>query len=111
MTEIPITISDRDRLVEVNQGDTIVISLDENLTTGYEWKIASVDNQIIEPIASKYLKKSAVGLGVGGTREVRFQAMSSGQARIQLQLRRSWEPADAATEHFAVNVHVLPSSS
>ena len=68
MPEIQITMSDRDRQIVVRPGDTLVISLDENLTTGYEWKVASVSSQIVELIDNRYLQKTRVALGGGGTR-------------------------------------------
>ena len=108
MPEIQITMSDRDRQIVVRPGDTLVISLDENLTTGYEWKVASVSSQIVELIDTRYLQKTRVALGGGGTREVRFRAKAPGQARVQLQLRRSWEPLDAAVDHFDVDVQIAP---
>jgi inhibitor of cysteine peptidase len=108
MPEIQLTMSDRGRLIAVKPGDTLVISLDENLTTGYEWELAPISSQIVELIDSRYLQKTRAALGGGGTREIRFRAKAPGQAPIQLQLRRSWEPANAAVDRFDVDVQIAP---
>lgn len=107
MSEIIITPSDQGRTFEANQGELIVIRLEENPTTGYQWEVGAVDSQIIEFLDSHYSTTPGTGIGGGGTRAFRFRAKLSGRGQIQLRLRRSWEPVDAAIECFEVNIRVL----
>lgn len=106
MSEIVITSSDQGKMFEANQGELIVIRLEENSTTGYQWEVAAVDSQIVEFLDSDYSTTLGTGVGGGGTRTFRFRAKSSGRGQIQLRLRRSWEPVDAASERFEVNIQV-----
>lgn len=106
MSEILITQPDRGSTVEANQGDVIVVHLEENLTTGYGWEIGVIDSSIIELLDSDYSETPGISMGRGGTRTFRFRAKSSGRGPIQLRLRRSWEPVDSAIEHFEVNIRV-----
>ncbi len=106
MSEILITQPDRGRTVEANQGDVIVIRLEENLTTGYEWKIGTINRSIFELLSSDYSSTSGTSMGRGGIRTVRLRAKSSGSEQIQLGLRRSWDSVDSAIERFEVNIKV-----
>ncbi len=106
MSEILVTSPDLGRTFEVNRGDVIVIRLEENLATGYRWEIGVIDSTIVEFADSNSSEDSETSMGSGGTRTFRFRAMSSGIGQIQLRLRRSWEPVDAAIERFEVKIRV-----
>ncbi|MFH7029559.1 MAG: protease inhibitor I42 family protein [Heteroscytonema crispum UTEX LB 1556] len=104
MSEILIEQSNQGRSVNVNQSDVIVIRLQENLTTGYQWEIGVIDSSVVEMLDSDYLPTSGTLIGGGGTRIFRFKAKSSGCGQIQLRLRRSWDPANSEIERFEVNI-------
>jgi inhibitor of cysteine peptidase len=106
MSEILITPPDQGSTFEANQGDLIVIRLEENITTGYQWEVGVIDSSMVEPLDTDYLPTPRASIGSGGMRTFRFRAKSSGSERIQLRLRRSWEPVDAAIECFEVNIRV-----
>ena len=55
---LDITQSDNGKIINVSQGDIVVIKLAENPTTGYSWQFEiNPENQnIINVISSKYLK-------------------------------------------------------
>jgi inhibitor of cysteine peptidase len=93
-------------MVEAKQGDKIVLSLQENITTGYGWQIEEIDRSIVELESTEYVDAPQTGLGAGGTRTFRFRAHAVGSARIQLRLRRPWEDVDATVKHFDVTVRV-----
>jgi predicted secreted protein len=106
-SEILITPSDQGGTFEAHSGDGIVIRLQENITTGYQWEIAGIDPSVVELVDKDYLETPEPGLvGRGGTRKFRFRAGACGQTRIQLRLRRSWEAIDAAVERFEVTINV-----
>jgi len=106
VSEILITSHDQGSTFAVNQGDVIVIRLEENLTTGYQWEVGMIDSSMVELLETDYSPSHVAGLGGGGTRTFRFRAKSPGSQQIQLRLRRSWDPVDVAIERFEVNVQV-----
>ncbi len=106
MSDIHIAQGDHGKTVKAHRGDVIEIRLDENLTTGYGWETAELDRSVLEPLDSGYEEKPGSLLGRGGVRTFRFKAGSPGSAPLRLRLRRPWEPADAAIEHFEVTVKV-----
>ncbi len=106
MSEIVIMPSDQGKIFEANQGELIVIRLEENPTTGYQWEVGAVDSQIIEILDSDYSPTSETGVGGGGTHTFHLRAKSPGRGKIQLRLRRSWEPVNEAIERFEVTILV-----
>ena len=106
-SEILITVSDNGKTLEAHPGDEIVIRLDANITTGYQWEVAGIDHPAVELVDTDYLETPAPGvIGRGGIRTFRFKARAGGRTRIRLRLRRPWEATDAAIERFEVTVHV-----
>lgn len=106
MSEILITQRDQGRTVKAEQGDVIVVSLEENLTTGYQWEVGAIDSSVLELLDSTYSPDAGTLLGRGGMRTLRLRAKAPGRAPIQLRLRRSWDPADVATAHLDVKIRV-----
>ena len=105
MSEILVEQQDHGKTFEVSQGDLIVIRLDENLTTGFQWEIEVADSTVVELLDSNYsAKPEEHRLGKGGVRTIRFEVKSSGSERIILRLRRRWEPEDKAIESVEVNL-------
>jgi len=99
--------SNQGRTVEVHQGDSILIRLDESPTTGYRWEVHKINSSILEIQGSDYLMAHGVtDIGGGGTRTIRFRTKSNGEGLIQLRLRRAWEPEDVFLEHFETTIIV-----
>jgi inhibitor of cysteine peptidase len=107
MTEVTISASQSGSSVQVRVGDEIVVSLDENPTTGYRWAIDSSGEPTLAPIGSSYEPSAGGGMGGGGQRTFRFRAVAAGQAGLRLVLRQEWQP-DTATEQFEIQTDVEP---
>jgi inhibitor of cysteine peptidase len=106
MAEVVISQADQGNTIEVQQGDLIVIQIDENPTTGYRWELGAYGQPVVEFADSDYQSPTGAGMGGGGTRTFRFRAATEGRSTIQLKLRRSWEPEDVILETFDVNIWV-----
>ena len=106
MSDILITQDKQGSTFKAKQGDVIVIDLEENLTTGYQWELGPVHGPVLELLDSTYSSEPGTLLGRGGMRTVRLKAKSSGRAPIQLRLRRPWDAADVAIAQFEVKVRV-----
>jgi predicted secreted protein len=106
MPDILITQQDQGGTFEAYEGDEIVIRLEENLTTGYQWEMEAIDSPVLELLDSEYSSDPEILMGSGGTRTLRFRAKSSGSQQVRLSLRRSWDPEDVAVERFDVNIGV-----
>lgn len=77
--------------VEARVGDTIVVSLEANMTTGYEWTFAGGDTFTIEK--SEYVPDPNPEelVGVGGTQVVTLKVTEVGESELRGTYARSWE--------------------
>jgi len=91
MAEVKVDAKHVPAAVQLGVGDTLVISLQENPTTGYRWQ-ASAGNHLV-PSGDEFLSPRESTMGAGGTRMLKFGVISAGNGEVKLQLRREWETA------------------
>ncbi len=102
-----ITKEDDGRLVTLDKRDVLVVRLEGNPTTGYEWILTDTFNQeIIEPRGEpEFVSEGDDGIvGAGGTYVFRFKALSSGTTTLEFVYERLWEGEPIET--FSVIVYV-----
>ena len=104
--ELSLAADDNSGAFEVSRGDTIVIELDSNPTTGYEWSVDEVDESVITYRGSAYEAADGNLVGQGGTQTLTFQAANSGDSEIHLKYWRSWEGDSSVVERFDVTITV-----
>lgn len=92
MAELKLGFADKDRIVAAKVGDTIVITLPENATTGFQWNVASLteDSLALEMTDATSAPSGAPGAG-GGEVVVRFRATAAGPGNVILKLSRGTE--------------------
>jgi len=106
MATITLTRADHGKSIEVQVGDLITVSLDENPTTGFRWAIDKSDDDVVALQSSEYAAASGSRMGGGGQRVVTFEARKAGVAVIHLKLWREWEGDQSITQRFAVTLRV-----
>ncbi len=104
MAELKLGVADKDRTVAAKVGDTIVIMLPENATTGFQWNVASLteNNLALEMTDATSAPSGALGAG-GGEAVVRLRATAPGSGHVILKLSRGTE--DSAFE-FRLNLNI-----
>jgi inhibitor of cysteine peptidase len=91
--------------VEAAVGDTIVVSLEANPTTGYTWEFTAGDT--ISIAGSKYVADpNPDGLsGVGGTQLVTLTVTKAGASDLTGMYRQQWiSPSPAGRPDFSMTV-------
>ena len=106
MSEIVIDKSEGGRQFQVDSGHRVMIRLQENPTTGYQWEVEAVDPQILSPVKSDFSTSVNSVIGAGGVRTFVFEAGSPGTTSLRLVLKRGWEPKQKAADHFEVTIQV-----
>ncbi len=94
--------------VEVRVGDTVVVSLDANATTGYSWSLAAGDTFTIEK--SEYVpdENPEQLAGKGGTQVVTIRVTKAGESQLTGTYARAWEtPSPDAQPDLVVTVRTL----
>ena len=103
MPEIVLTDLHNGVTVRVAPGDTVVIRLPDNPTTGYRWQTV-VDPGLV--LAGDDFSAGSSAAGAGGTRSLRFAARTHGAFEVRASLRRKWESGGAAQAEFLATIEV-----
>jgi inhibitor of cysteine peptidase len=104
----PLVLTEKDagKTINLNIGDTLVVALDGNITTGYTWEMLPMDPAVLQQVGAAEATPDTTALGAGGKIALKFLAVKRGQAPLQLVYRRSFEQDVAPLNTFEVNVNV-----
>ncbi|MBC7447752.1 MAG: protease inhibitor I42 family protein [Hymenobacteraceae bacterium] len=94
-----LTQGDSGRATKLAPGDTLLVALDENPTTGYSWAVATAPSATTLRAVSNAYTPTVVAdsvVGSGGVRRLCFVAVAPGATRLALRYHRRWEPASVA---------------
>jgi inhibitor of cysteine peptidase len=94
-----VTNADNGKKIEVWTGQTLVVRLPSNPTTGYMWEAVGIDKSILQQVGEPELEPQAdAAVGAPMTATFRFEVMKNGLTELRMANRRSWqkfkEPAD-----------------
>jgi len=103
---IELTRADSDKCFEVSTGDTIIVRLKENPTTGFCWNVEKGSEDIISLMSSDFALNSSSGVGGGGQRVLVFEAKKSGSGRLRIKHWREWEGDESVKDHFNIAIAV-----
>lgn len=117
-----ITLGLSDETAECKVGDIIIIALESNPTTGYDWTPSSYNSSILKLegrrfiSSSKFMRKAKnLGslnsdieentlVGAPGVTEISFLALQSGESEVKLEYVRPWEGKPINQAIFKVKV-------
>jgi inhibitor of cysteine peptidase len=106
VSTITLTRTDSGKVVETRAGDTLVVRLGENPTTGYQWALETLNADEVVLQNVEYLRAGDAAVGGGGERRFTFKAQRAGTATVQLKLWRVWEGDASIVERFTVMFQV-----
>ena len=104
-----LTVADNATTQTVAVGDTVIVRLAGNPTTGYSWTQLAGDAAVLVPAAEEpaYSSEAAEGVvGAGGTYTFSWTAQAAGTTTLELAYRRPWETDVAPIETFTVTIEV-----
>ena len=105
--EIALDEKDDGTQIELEQGQTLAITLNSNPTTGYSW--APNEGQtgdVLVLIGKPEYKSKSNLIGGGGTETLRFRADRPGTTTLELVYRRPWEKDAKPAQTYALDVNV-----
>ena len=97
-------------LIRARVGETFVIVLDSNPTTGYSWSVVDASDSRIANLGSAYLRPDTSRIGAGGKQILLFRAASPGAAAITLRYVRAFDATTFAGAKSMV-FHVIAAAS
>ena len=101
-----LTERDQGKTIIVHPGDTIVIQLDENPTTGFTWEIQEEDEHVLKRVNSEYTPPPEGTIGIGGVRLFTFEAKHVGTAQLELKYWRSFVGDSSIMQRYDITVRV-----
>ncbi len=103
---VAVTDQDNGKDIDLPAGDTLVLRLKSNPSTGYSWAIKG-DPSPLKLVKSSTEKNSQTSNVPGApvTQEFRLTAVSAGMASLSLEYRRPWEHDVAPAKTFQVRVN------
>ena len=107
--ETVLGLDEEGETISVEVGETLLVELAGNPTTGFEWTEDDPVSAILEPQSSEYVQDEAPGdmVGAGGTYRFRYEAIAEGEDVLSLTYARPGEPLDV-DDTWSVAIHVDP---
>jgi inhibitor of cysteine peptidase len=104
----PLTIGAQDagKTITIKNGDTLVVELEGNITTGYTWVPAAQDPQLLTQVGEAEVTPESDAIGAPGMIVLTFQASATGQTVLHLDYKRPWETDVEPIQTFEVTVVV-----
>ena len=113
--EIAITTSDEfdqnqhiQKEVEIAKGNTLVVTLFSNGTTGFSWdeNAQIADTGIIQQLKHQYIGAETNIPGAPGAEQWTFEAVNTGTTTVHLEYSRPWEGGEKGVWTFDLTVTV-----
>jgi len=104
--QIQVTVADQGKNFTLHVGDSLVIVLDSNPSTGYNWVVKSVDNPVLSQSGEPVFKTDSKQMGAPGNTTFTFKTMSSGFQVLTLLYQRPFEKDAQPLKTFTINVTV-----
>jgi len=106
-----ITLADSDsgRVAQVARGQTVVIRLSSNRSTGYRWTLAPFPAGVLTPVGDPVYTSAGApsgAVGAGGVEAWSFLASESGRQELRFEYRRPWERDVAAARTLRYTIAV-----
>lgn len=103
---IDLVSTDAGRTVDVNVGDTIVVSLEGTPGTGFNWDVASTLAPVLQQVGTREQRPTSTGLvGAPETIVHQFKAIASGETTLSLVYRQPFGSQQPA-QTFDVRIRV-----
>jgi inhibitor of cysteine peptidase len=93
--------------VELSVGQTLVVTLASNVTTGYSWSLTGIsDESVLQKSGNEYIAPTTNLVGAGGQDVWTFKALKKGTSTISMGYSRPWETDTPPIETFGLTVVV-----
>jgi inhibitor of cysteine peptidase len=93
---------------KLHNGQTLILSLPSNPTTGYRWAIQDSAGGVLRALGPEvYSNPEDAGIvGAAGVSTWRFQAFANGSGRLRLTSQQPWAPEVLPVETFDCAISV-----
>jgi inhibitor of cysteine peptidase len=93
--------------VEISVGESLVVTLASNATTGYSWSVIGIsDDSVLQKSGNQYTAPQTTLLGAGGQEVWTFKALKKGTTTMSMGYSRPWGIGTLPIETFSLTVVV-----
>lgn len=92
--------------MHIEKGSRLTVEIQGNRTTGYRWESNIGDGSVLSETGPPVFTLSSTTPGASGMYEFSYRAGASGETRLTLVYRRSWEAEVPPLRTFEVSVVV-----
>jgi inhibitor of cysteine peptidase len=92
----------------LHRGDTLVVQLATNPSTGYSWLLTGPGKPVLALVRRATMTSPHALPGAPATLSLRFRAVAAGKATLRLVYRRPWEAGKPPARTFTLRVVVTP---
>ena len=105
--EVKASVDDDGREKQLKKGQTLVVTLEGNPTTGYSWEVTEpLDEQVLRQAGEPEFQQESDLVGAGGVQILRFEAVNAGKTTLKLIYHRPWEEGVDPLETYSIEVVV-----
>lgn len=103
---VTLTEADAGKTIELQNGNLLVVVLDGNITTGFNWEMVPQTPAVLKQLGEPEVNPDSSALGAGGKISLKFQAVQTGQVNLTLIYHRSFEKDVPPEKTYEVTVLV-----
>lgn len=103
-----VTIADTGGTRAMKVGDSLVLELPENPSSGYRWTLEGIDEPRVLVVDAGF-RSASDQPGAGGVATWTLQATAPGKTTVRLKRWRHWEGDSSIVERFAVTLDITPA--
>lgn len=107
---VTVSQSDNGSHQSLVPGDTFVVRLKSNLTTGYRWSVTTADPTLLRKKPEQYKRPVPGKVGQGGVQIFMFTALKPGETSVLLGYSRPFEKHAAPAKTFRVEISVTAAA-
>ncbi len=90
--------------IETKIGESFLIDLPSDPSSGYSWKIEQLDQSVIKFIKEDF-HPFVNNTGTSMTQSLQFMPISKGSSIIELCYEQTWDSSDAHIRAFKIEIH------
>ena len=99
---MPATYKAQDDKISARTGDTFIVALEGNPTTGYQWELLEDDGKF--RLVEKEYAMPSPGVGAATTEHFVIEALEPGSTKLTFKYKRPWETEVLDTKTFELQV-------
>jgi inhibitor of cysteine peptidase len=94
-----------EEVVAADVGDTVVVRIPDNPTTGYRWDVASSDPRAVDIERATWDAAAERSIGGGAHRVITIRVVAPGSSTVALRCWRPWAGESSVVERMSIVIN------